>query len=228
MKKLCKGLTVLVFATCFVFCTVFNTSAAKYIQNVIDYDFAETSGAFLAPGDYDGNGKIEETDAASLRKAILTSEIDNTYDTVFEKDSDAVYSDVNGDGTVDIRDLVLQDENKSAKLVADGVMILNGNSAYGDGLFENLGTGAEYQIKYSYNEGDNVVVRLNGLDNLLKDETNSQTEADVVTVTRNIKTPFTIDEQTGIELQIIGEGEIKDFSFTRINMDNVIADKTTW
>ena len=230
MKKYFKGIVVFAVIALLVVGSMLGVSAAKYLRDVVDCDFESTGGAFLAPGDYDGNGTIEEADHNSLKSLILDTNGEDAYSSVYAKDTDAIYSDVNGDGIIDIRDLVLQDENKGADFVTGGAMVLNGNSAYKDELFSNMGTGAEYKIVYTYKSDASVEVKLNGLDGLLADSTETATDGGTgdVTVTRSIKTPLSFEKGNGIELQLVGEGEITDFSVTRVNMDNEIADKATW
>ncbi len=228
MKMFSKAIISMAIVTVFCALTVFGVSAEQYKKYVITDDFTGDTG-FLAPGDYDGNGAIEQEDESALKGLILTvDDTANTYTTVFQNNAAAIYSDVNGDGYVDVRDLVMLDQNSKGEFIADGVMNLNGNSAFGGKLFDVLGTGAEYEIEYSYSENTSVDVKFNGLDGLLKDSTTQNAENGVVTVTRNIKTPITDLNNSGIELQLIGEGEIQSFSVTRVNMDNEIADKATW
>lgn len=228
MKMFGKAIISMAIVTVFCALTVFGVSAEQYKKYVITDDFTGDTD-FLAPGDYDGNGAIEQEDEVALKGLLLTvDDTANTYTTVFQNNAGAIYSDVNGDGDVDVRDLVMLDQNSNGEFVADGVMNLNGNSAFSGKLFDVLGTGAEYEIEYSYSENTSVDVKFNGLDGLLKDSTTQNTENGVVTVTRSIKTPFTITNQNGIELQLVGEGEIQSFSVTRVNMDNEIADKATW
>lgn len=230
MKKYFKGIAVFTVVALLVICTVFSASAAKYVRDVVDCDFEGTSGAFLAPGDYDGNGAIEQADHNSLKGLILDIADEVDYSSVYAKNTEAIYSDVNGDGIIDIRDLVLQDENKSADFIADGAMVLNGNSAYKEKVLSNMGTGAEYKITYTYSANADIKVKFNGLDGLLADSTKTDTDdsTGAVTVTRSIKTPLSIEKGNGIELQLVGEGEVTAFSVTRVNMDNEIADKATW
>lgn len=230
MKKYLKGLALVMLICVFAVCAVFGASAAKYQRDVVVCDFESTSGAFLAPGDYDGNGVIEDIDHTALKALILDVDEQNAYNTVYAANKDTIYSDANGDGVIDIRDLVLQDENKEIDLVNGGALVLNGKSAYSDKVLAVMGTGAEYKIVYTYSADSSISVNINGLDGLLADSTKTDTDdnAGTVTVTRNIRTPLTIEKSDGIELELIGEGEITEFSVTRVNMDNELADKETW
>lgn len=229
MKKYLKGLALVMLICVFAVCAVFGASAAKYQRDVVACDFESTSGAFLAPGDYDGNGVIEDIDHTALKALILDVDEQNAYNTVYAADKDTIYSDANGDGVIDIRDLVLQDENKGNDLVNEGALVLNGKSAYSDKVLAVMGTGAEYEIKYTYITETSLKAELNGVE-LLADKTETSTDevTGAITVTRSIKTPFSLDNGKGIELLLVGEGKVEDISVTRVNMDNELADKETW
>lgn len=227
MKKIAKILTAVMICTVLCFAGLINSSAEKYTKNVVSCNFENSDCEFLKPGDYDADGTIDNEDFAAFKSLILKIGTDTDYASVFSDNNDAVYSDANGDGVIDIRDLVLSSENESADFISNGSLKLNGNSAYGGEFLKKLGTGAQYRIKYSYNEDDNVTVKINGI-NMLEDDTVSTTSENIVTVSRTVKTPLTINDVSGIALQLVGEGEITEFSVTRINMDNEIADKTDW
>ncbi len=229
MKKYTKVFSLVAIVCILTTIFVTDASAAKYVKNVVDCDFESTSGTFLAPGDYDGNGVIDTDDHTTLKVLLLNIDKQNAYDTVYAANKDAIYSDANGDGVIDIRDLVLQDENKNLDLVSDGTLVLNGKSAYSDELFQIMGTGAEYEIVYTYKTETSLKAEINGLE-LLADKTETSTDENTgaITVTRTIKTPLSLASENGIELQLVGEGTVEDFSVTRINMDNELADKDTW
>ncbi|MBE6787007.1 MAG: hypothetical protein E7537_01510 [Ruminococcaceae bacterium] len=226
MRKVLKSVLFLILL-CFIILNFLVVSAKKYQKDVVVCDFKNGESAFLIPGDYDGNGLIDESDINNLRALILSIK-NNNYSGVFENDLNTIYSDSNGDAIIDIRDLVIQYENKDKNFIIDGSLMLNGNSAFSKELLSNLGTGAEYKIQYSYEDNGDIKVKLNGIDNLILDKTSTEKNDGLITVTREIKTPFIIEEVKGIELQLVGFGKVKEFSITRVNMDNELIDKSEW
>ena len=196
MKRTGKVLAMSLALT-FLVCSMLNISAAKYVANVVAEDFETSATDFLQPGDIDADGDIDTADYTELRGLILKSET-------------ATYSDANGDNVSNICDLVLQNENKATDFVSDGAMNLNGKSYYGAEITSVITTGAEYKVIYE-TSGD-VTVKLNGL----KDY-----DGNAVTVTESgytFKTATAAPED--VELYVIGNGTVKNFAITRINMDN--------
>ena len=200
VKRVVKKIISLSLATAFCIICTLSVSATQYVEKVVNEDFSLKSEClFLAPGD----------DLVSLRKMFLN---DNS--------AKSIYSDVNGDEMVDIRDLVRLKKNiaNNFEFIDNGVMLLNGNSAYKGDFISVMGTGAEYELEYTYKSNSPIKVKINGLGEEITYE--SDASADYITVTQTFKTPLKITKSNDIELQIIGVGSIKNFKVTRINMDN--------
>lgn len=225
MKKIVRNLVVFGLITVFSVVSALSAAATEYVENVISEDFTAACD-FLAPGDMDANGVINSTDSVSLRKLLLNNRVDKTYDELYASTGEqAMYSDVNGDSFVDIRDLVRQKKNLATNLefIENGAMQLNGNSSYNGEFISVLGSGAEYEISYTYKSESKLLIKINGLSEQIIYE--NDPSADSVTVTKTFKTPLTITGTDGIEFQIIGVGTIEDISVTRINMDNELVNK---
>jgi len=226
MKKSATRLAVVCLAVAFSMCSALGVSAENYVANVVDDDFSSaTECEFLAPGDLNGDGSVNAIDSVELRKLMLSDLDDKSYDAVYASEGDtAKYSDVNGDDNVDIKDLVRQKKELAENfvLVSNGAMSLNGNSAYSGEFISVMGTGATYEISYSYESEASIKIIINGLGDEIIYENDAVSE--LTSVTYTLKTPLSIDDVTGIELQIIGVGTVEDFSVTRINMDNELVE----
>ena len=210
MKRVVKKIISLSLATAFCIICTLSVSATQYVEKVVNEDFSLKSEClFLAPGDLDADGSANADDMVSLRKMFLN---DNS--------AKSIYSDVNGDEMVDARDLVRLKKNiaNNFEFIDNGVMLLNGNSAYKGDFISVMGTGAEYELEYTYKSNSPIKVKINGLGEEITYE--SDASADYITVTQTFKTPLKITKSNDIELQIIGVGSIKNFKVTRINMDN--------
>ena len=101
-------------------------------------------------------------------------------------------------------------------------MSLNGNSSYKGEFISVLGTGAEYEVSYTYKSNSDLLVKINGLSEEIVYE--NEPAADSTTVTKTFKTPLNLTETDGIEFQIIGVGSVENISVTRINMDNELVE----
>lgn len=200
-------------AISFMLCGVVNVSAAEYVKDVVSEDYASLEkSSFLAPGDFNADGKVSAVDIAQLRVFFLKGT------------EEPMNSDVNGDGYVDLRDIVRQKKNSVniPEFISEGAMQLNGNSVYSGEFLSLLGTGATYEISYSYKSETPIKVVINGLGDEIVYE--SEVALDIVSVTHTFKTPLSITDLSDVELQIIGSGTIEDFSITRVNMDNELVE----
>lgn len=226
MKKSVRKLISLGLAAAFSVIGMLSVSATEYVEKVVAEDFTTASACeFIAPGDLNADGSVNADDSVSLRKLLLSNLEDKSYDAVYaSKGAEAKYSDINGDKNVDIKDLVRQKKNLTENFVfiEDGAMSLNGNSAYIGEFISVLGSGAEYEISYTYKSDSSIKVMINGLSEEIVYE--NEAASDSTTVTNTFKTPLTLAEANGIELQIIGVGLVENISVTRINMDNDLVE----
>lgn len=222
MKKIVTRVAVLCLTLAILLCGSLSVSASSYVSNVVCEDFSSADSCnFLAPGDMNADGLVNAVDAAELRKLLLKGFNDSSYTAVFAAlGSDAKYSDVNGDAEINIVDLVRQKKHmaESFSFVKDGVMQLNGKSAYAGEFTSIMGTGASYVIKYSYKSDASIKVIISGLGDDIVYE--NAAVAEMTAVEYTIKTPLSLAAADGIELQIIGVGVVDSFSVNRINMDN--------
>lgn len=224
MKKIVRKLIVFGLVAAFLVVGTLGVTAAEYVENVVSEDFT-SAGEFLAPGDMDANGSVNAEDAVALRELLLNNNGDKAYDAVYAaKGAEAKYSDINGDDLVDIKDLVRQKKNLTENFVfiENGAMSLNGNSSYKGEFISVLGTGAEYEVSYTYKSDSDLLVKINGLSEEIVYE--NEPVADSTTVIKTFKTPLTLTETDSIELQIIGVGSVEYISVTRINMDNDLVE----
>lgn len=226
MKKSVRKLITLGLATTFSVISILSVSAAEYVEKVVAEDFTTASVCeFIAPGDLNADGSVNANDSVSLRKLLLSNLGDHSYDAVYaSKGEEAKYSDINGDENIDVRDLVRQKKNmvENFVFIENGAMSLNGNSAFVGEFISVLGSGAEYEISYTYKSDSSIRVKINGLSEEIVYE--NEAASDFTTVTETFKTPLKIAETDGIELQIIGVGSIENISVTRINMDNDLVE----
>lgn len=226
MKKCVEKILVLGLVIIFSIIGSISVSASKYVEKVVDGNFAKNNDCeFLAPGDLDANEKVNAYDFTSLSKILFSDYKDCSYDTVYSvKGNIAKYSDITGDGQVNIIDLVrikkILIENYD--FVSDGIMKLNGNSAFAGDFISVLGKGAEYEVKVTYKSEAPINIKINGMDKEIVFTGNSS--SDYTTVTKTFKTPLKLNVTDGIEFQVIGIGSIKNISVTRINMDNELVE----
>ena len=205
-------------------CSFLNVCAASNVINVITEDFSSSTDCeFLLPGDMDADGQVSADDLVLLRQLLLSNIKDNSYTAVYKANSEtAKFSDINGDKYVNIKDLVRQKRNSvnGFEFIADGVMSLNGNSAFNGTFTSVLATGVIYQVSLTYKSDCPVTVRMGDINKEIVFDTASKTS----TVTKTFETPVTITDKEGIEFQIIGIANIENISVTRVNMDDDLVD----
>ena len=204
---------------------IFTVSAKTYVTNIISGNFESADECkFLIPGDINADGYVNALDMTELKKMIMNGTGNASYQSFYSSfGKSAKYSDVNGDGLVDIRDLVRQKKNTvlNVNFIEDGTMQLNGNSAFNGDFISQLGTGASYKITYSYKSNQPVKIKLNGMGDTVTFE--DAVAQEYTTVTHTFKTPLSFGNYDGIELQIIGVAKIKNFSVLRTDMDNELS-----
>ena len=217
---------MLILALCFsiialIYGSLGVTAASSY---AIAEDFAADSDCeFLVPGDMNADGKVGADDLVMLKQLLLSNTKDSAYTEVYKTNGKtAKYSDINGDDFVDIKDLVRQKKNsaKNFAFVDDGVMSLNGNSAFNGAFNSALGTGAVYEISITYKSDSPITVKMADLEK----EIVFDAKATASKVTKTFETPVTIADTEGIEFQIIGVASIENISVNRANMDNDLVD----
>lgn len=193
-------------------------------HKVLAEDFAsETDCKFLAPGDMDAGGKVNAEDLAQLRQLLLSDIKNSSYADVYATlGKTAKYSDVNGDELVDIRDLIRLKKNiaNSNEFIANGVMSLNGNSAFKGAFTGSLCENAEYEIKLIYRSDAQVTVKLADLNEKIFFEAASEPSTEV---RKTFTTPESITDADNIDFQIIGIADIEYISVTRIGVDNDVV-----
>lgn len=183
------------------------TASVSDPHRVLTEDFASKDACqFLAPGDIDANGIVNAEDLAQLRQMLL-------------KDEESKYSDVNGDESVDIRDLIRLKRNiaNNDEFIANGVMSLNGSSAFKGAFTGSLCENAEYEIKLIYRSDAQVTVKLADLDKKIIFDAASESSTEV---RKTFTTPESITDEDNIDFQIIGIADIEYISVTRIGVDN--------
>ena len=188
--------------------------------NLIAEDFDTASQCkFLSPGDMNADGEVSADDLVILKRLLLSNAKDNSYTAMYEANGEtAKYSDVNGDGFVNIKDLVRQKKNlaNNSAFVADGVMSLNGNSAF-TGVFTSvLDEGAVYEVSLTYKSDSPVTVKIRDLDKEIVFGAVSK----VTTSTKTFQVPTNVIDTKGIEFQIIGMASVENISVTKVDVDN--------
>lgn len=224
MKSKAMKIAVISLAIITLLSGVLGVSATSYVVNVLSEDFSSAA-EFIAAGDLNADKTLNATDVVSLRKLLIEDETDGTYVAIYAANADAKYSDVNGDDSVNVLDLVRQKKNIAADFdvvdTANGALVLKGNTAYVGDLFSAMGTGADYKVTFSYKSDSPVKVKINSMgEEIVIDKAAADSWT---TVEETVTAPLTFAEN-GIELQIIGEGLVNDFSITRTNMDNELSE----
>lgn len=220
MKKRITVIFALCFAVIVMLCGSLSVCAESYI---IKEDFASAADClFLAPGDVDADGHVVANDLTLLKKLLLIKKSGSYADVYKQNGETAKYSDINGDGLVNVIDIVRQKKNLSKILlfVDGGVMTLNGNSAFKGDFTSALSANASYDICLTYKSDTPIKVKIGDLGK----EIVFDASAKVTTVVKSFETPATVTDEEGIDFQIIGVASIEDISVVRVNMDNDIVD----
>lgn len=224
MKKRIVVILALCLSITALMCGSLSVSASSYVVNVIAEDLSSESDCnFLAPGDMDADGEVGADDLVILRQLLLTHIRDNAYTAVYKANGEkAKYSDINGDEFVDIKDLVRIKKNsvKNFLFVNNGVMSLNGNSAFKGEFTSVLDEDTVYEVCLTYKSDSPIKIKIADLD----EEVVFDSVSKVSTVAKTIETPSTITDAKGIDFQIIGVASIESISVTRGNIDNDLVD----
>lgn len=221
MKKRIAVILALSLSIVTLMCGSLSVSAASY---VIEEDFLSVSDCeFLAPGDMDADGQVVADDLVLLKQLLLNPKKSNIYTDVYKEIGEASkYSDINGDGFINVIDLVRQKKNlaENSAFVSGGVMSLNGNSAYKGDFTSSLSANAVYDISITYKSDSPIKVKMADLEKEFVFEASQNTK----TVVKTFETPSVINDAQGIDFQIIGVVSIDDISVVRVNLDNDLAD----
>lgn len=224
MKKGIALILTFIMAVITLVCGSLSVCAASTVEKVIAEDFSSASDCkFLAPGDTNADGKVSADDLVVVRQLLLSDMKDNSYTAVYKANGNSVkYSDVNGDGLVNVKDLVRQKKNsaKNFVFVDNGIMLLNGNSAFKGAFTSVLGTGTSYEISITYKSELPIKIKMADLG----EEIVFEAKSSLSQVTKTFETPITIDNAENIDFQIIGVATIDKISVTRANMDNDLVD----
>lgn len=223
MKKYLSRFAVMLLAATLMLGSLC-VSAAKYKSTVVSDDFSDSSKSlFVCPGDINFDGQLNAADLSRLVRILL--EVKSTaYDDVVSEREGTEYSDVNGDNSVNIIDLVRVKKNIVYRnyFLDDGTMAFDGKCVYSESLVPQMGTGASYRISYRYKADSQVTVKFNSMGEE-KEYVHSSSNNSWITAEHTVKTPLTKGEAIRFDLQIIGKGALDDFSITRINMDNELT-----
>ena len=229
MKKvLVKMISVCVIMVIFM-CSTFCVLAAESPNITINFEDG-TSCGFIPPGDLNADGRIAAEDLGILRK-ILFNTTKESYSAVYAQiGSTAKYSDANGDGRVNILDLV-RAKNCSLKIFMDLTagtndsvgMNINGNVSYNKELSNLLQEDKYYRISFTYKAEEKLVLTIQGISDqvytfVANENTKWQTKSYLFATSEEFIST------SDIELQIRGMGIVDDISITPCNVDNDISD----
>ncbi len=220
MKKYIPRFLVLSLVTVLFLAGSFSVSAVKYKSNIVKDDFSSSSDSlFVCPGDVDYNGELNAGDLTSIISTILTSE-GTSYSSIVANKPAAKYSDVNGDGYINIIDLIRIKKNIADNnfFKSGGTMSFYGKCVYSKSLTNDLATGASYKISYKYKAEAPLTVKLN----LIGEEKtyNNSVSSEWQTVEYTVSSQLSKGSAADFDLVISGKGVLDNFSITRINMDN--------
>ena len=207
MKKIISRFSTITLIMVIAASLAFPCSALRYYTYAVEESFA-SQGAFLAPGDVDGDGTLAASDLTQLSQVLLGIEV-----------SDCVYTDVNGDTAINIIDLIRAKKNAAVDFVSEGAMNLNGKSTYSAEFASRMSPGASYQVICRYKSNSAVSVKLNGIGSA-KDYTLASTSGSYTTVTNNFTTPQTMSGSGTVTLEINGTATVDSFEIKRVNADN--------
>ena len=193
------------------------------VEDITENFDSATDCKFLAPGDMDADRYVGADDLVSLRRILLSNVKDNSYATVYETNGEtAIYSDVNGDEFVNLKDLVRMKKNlaENFEFIQDGFMSLNGNSAYKGKFTSILEANAKYEVTLTYKSDSPVKIKMADLG----EEIIFDAVSEVAAVTKTFMTPVMITDAKGIELQIIGEALVDSITVTKVEEENYDID----
>ena len=182
------------------------TSAAT--DTILSVDFSKATDESLFRyrniiGDLDDDGNLSATDLTIHTKVLL--------DIIAETPG----SDVNGDGKVNIVDLVRLKKltiNGVPALVEDGAMVFNGTVSYKGEIVPLMTANTYYKVSFSYKTDSSFTVKLNGVsaDSIIK---NYSAESDMTEASFTVCADA-LSANTGLELLFEGKGTIDNLSIT--------------
>lgn len=224
MKKVMPLFTVLLLVLTMIMCS-FGVCAEKYKSAVVSDDFTNASKTlFLRPGDMNADKVIDAKDLPILVNILLCAE-SSDYSVVCSSDLfGKLYSDTNGDNYVNILDLVKAKRNaaKTSDFVSGGVLNVDGKSVYSGSINSDFLSGVTYTVTYKYKTQTSLRVKIN-IQGDEEERTCSPTDS-WQTVSYDVNIPQTKVSVSGFEAQIIGIGEVDNFSIVRKgSMDNELS-----
>lgn len=207
MKKLLNLLCVVFALSLVLTSAVFGgISANAETETVLSVDFSNPNDEDLfryrnLAGDLDDDGAINATDLTVHKKVLL--EISEETD----------LCDVNGDGNIDILDLVRLKKltvNGVPALVENNALEFDGTVSYKGAIVSQMTANTYYKISYSYKTDDTLTVRLNGVsaNGIIKEHSAKSDMTDVEFVVL----ADSLNANTGLELIFEGSGTIDDLS----------------
>ncbi len=220
MKRKVSCFIAMLLVVSFVLAGFLCVSALKYKENVVADDFSDASKSFfVCPGDIDNNGKLDSEDLSSLVSTLLSAS-GTAYSDVVSQFEGAKYSDVNGDESVNIIDLVKLKKNISAEnfFRSDGTLAFDGKCVYCKSLVNDMGTGATYRITYRYKASTPLTVKINAIGE--EKSYSNAISSDWQTAEYTVKTKLSKGSAKDFDLRIDGKGVLDSFNITRLNMDN--------
>lgn len=227
MKKVLIGMITMFVIAAVTVCSVFCVSAA---DSAVEFDFENGSEGFIAPGDLNADGSVGAEDLVILRKILLNTEKATYNDVYTEIGADAKFSDANGDGWVNIIDLVRAKKSATKIFIESGVghngsagMNIYGNVAFSGRLDDMLEADKYYKISFDYKAGSALKLTVNGISNQIY-TFDAEASADWATKTYLIATAETFVSTSDIEMQICGSSVVDNIKITPCTIDNDLSD----
>lgn len=222
MKKVALLLTVMLLVSALLACSM-GVCAERYKASVVSDNFTDASKTlFLLPGDMNADGVANANDLPILINILLRSETTDYSAICSGELTGSIYSDTNGDESVNILDLVRAKKNiaNASDFVSNGSLNVNGRSIYSGEINANMSAGVTYTVTYKYKTTSALKFKLNLQGDV--DVRNYGPSDSWQTVSYDVTVPLTKVVPEGIEAQIIGVGQVDDFSI-KANIDNELA-----
>lgn len=228
MKKSLIGMITVFVIAAITVCSAFCVSAAD--TDTVTFDFEAGSGDFIPPGDLNANGRVDAEDLVLLKKVLLSTTKAGYSEVYAEIGIDAKFSDANGDGNVNILDLVRAKKSAAKTFIGTDVgingtagMNIYGNVAYSGELTQMLKADKYYRISFDYKADSALKLTVNGISNQVY-AFESKASDDWQTETYLIATAEEFGTVSDIVLQICGSGVVDNIKITPCIIDNDLAD----
>ena len=221
MKNLKKILSIALgmLVICACFSMVIGVSAAEANTVVLDFNDAANAG-FVVFGDIDANGAIDAEDLANLKKMIIGK----------ATEADDKYADANGDGKINVLDMVLQKKNAGKAVVSatggvdnSGALNVFGNVALSSSLAETLKADSYQKLSFDYKAEKDITITIKGISDkeyVFVCPANAEFAAKEFI----FATAETFTATDAIEVQISGAGVVDNIVIVPTVIDNDITD----